>query len=228
MDFTTGLAQSFARFIHPPLLEKERAHKMFLMFDLDGTLVDSDRLHYESYKHALGSDLSWGVFEKHINTGSIDRMLEECGVSDLEHVKQRKKTHFLTHSAIQFMPGAEELLEHCLQEKINFAIVTNTSAAIVEHFKSKLPLLQRVTQWVVREDYVAAKPSDECYALALAKYYKGEPYTIGFENTIHGYHAIRNHCQCVYFVTNKDSCNYDCMKTQDVYLCKHLVAKNTA
>jgi dTDP-4-dehydrorhamnose reductase/beta-phosphoglucomutase-like phosphatase (HAD superfamily) len=241
MDLEEGLRRCFGRFIHPPLLcegAKGEENQMFLMFDLDGTLVDTDRLHYESYRAAAsegegegegeGVHIPWPLFEKHINTGSIDLLLEELSVRDIEGLKQRKKAHFMTHKDVKFVSGAQELLEHCIKEKMNIVIVTNTSAQIVEFLKSKLPVLASIPQWIVREDYTQAKPSDECYALAVSRFYRGEKYRIGFENTINGYNALRGQCQCVYFITNKDSYNYKHMAKQDVYLYKDFVAKWTA
>lgn len=225
MDFRIGLTKSLHRFIHPSLLDKEYASDFFVMFDLDGTLVNTDKLHYESYKAASGIDIPWNVFEKHINEGSIDSMFAEFSIHDIEDIKERKRQHFLTHTDIQFVDGAQELLEHCIQSNMNIVIVTNTSAAIVEHIKSMLPLLKCVKQWIVREDYKYAKPNDECYALAVQKYSKGEPYKIGFENTINGYNALKNHCQCVYFITDKHAYNYKYMSKQDVYLYNTLLAK---
>ena len=81
-----------------------------------------------------------------------------------------------------------------------------------------LPLLRKIKKWVCREDYVNAKPSSDCYQVALDKFYKNEKYRIGFENTMNGFNALENMVDCVYFITTTVSSNYNKIKKEDIYL----------
>jgi beta-phosphoglucomutase-like phosphatase (HAD superfamily) len=137
---------------------------------------------------------------------------------DFHILKQQKKKEFKCNKNIKFIEGAEELIKNCIKNEINFAIVTNTSRELVTHIQSQLPLLSQVKQWIVREDYNNPKPDQECYSLAKQKYYKGEKFCIGFENSIIGYNAIKNSCQCVYFIVEKTNVIYNTIKREDVYL----------
>ena len=222
-----GLRRCFSKLIHPPLFDPAASKDFFLMFDLDGTLVDTDGTHYESYKHALGAygvDLSWECFERAINEHSIEHMLEELGipVSEYGNIKKAKTDRFLT-SHIKFIDGAERLLEHCVSNNVNMVVVTNTSRVIVDYIISQLPVLGKVQNWITREDYFAPKPNKECYELALRRYYKNERYKIGFENSLNGYRSIKDMADCVYFITSKLAYNYRAMKKEDVYLHSNLI-----
>jgi dTDP-4-dehydrorhamnose reductase len=212
-----NIRKCFNRFIHPKIgVSKD----IFLLFDLDGTLVDTDYIHYVSYKKVLNE---WGIlllyddFIKATNYGCLDTLLKEMNL-DLHTLKQQKNEEFKQNKNIKFIEGAEELIQNCIQNDINFAIVTNTSRELVTHIQSQLPLLSQVKQWIVREDYNIPKPDKECYDLAKQKYYKGEKFCIGFENSINGYNAIKNSCQCVYFIVEKKNDIYETIKREDVYL----------
>lgn len=212
-----NIKRCFNRFIHPTIgVSKD----IFLLFDLDGTLVDTDHIHYESYKKVLDHYnivLTYDEFTKATNYGCLDTVLKEMKI-DFHILKQQKNKEFKCNKNIKFIEGAEELIQNCIQNEINFAIVTNTSRELVTHIQSQLPLLSQVKQWIVREDYNIPKPDQECYILAKQKYYKGEKFCIGFENSINGYNAITNSCDCVYFIVEKKNDIYETIKREDVYL----------
>ena len=212
-----NIRKCFNRFIHPKIgVSKD----IFLLFDLDGTLVDTDYIHYVSYKKVLnewGIVLSYDDFIKATNYGCLDTLLKEMNL-DLHTLKQQKNAEFKQNKNIKFIEGAEELIQNCIQNDINFAVVTNTSRDLVTYIQSQLPLLSGVKQWITREDYSLPKPDEECYLLAKEKYYKGEKFCIGFENSINGYNALKNSCQCVYFIVEKKNAIYEKIKREDVYL----------
>ena len=86
--------------------------------------------------------------------------------------------------------------------KINFAIVTNTGKENVEFFKQKLPLLQRVKQWITREDTQLGKPHSQPYEEAKSRFWKqAQAQTIiGFENTLGGVRSLEKVTRCIYYV----------------------------
>jgi len=78
--------------------------------------------------------------------------------------------------------------------------------------------LNKIKNWVVREDYTHSKPCGECYELAKLKYYKGEETIIGIENTMSGFSSVKNVTDCIYIVTDKHLNSYEILKSKDVYL----------
>jgi beta-phosphoglucomutase-like phosphatase (HAD superfamily) len=72
------------------------------------------------------------------------------------------------------MKNADKFIEYIEKYSVNHVVVTNTSSENVEFFKNKLPLLNKIKNWIVREDYKNQKPNSEPYELAIKKYYKNE------------------------------------------------------
>jgi dTDP-4-dehydrorhamnose reductase len=214
-----GLEKCFKKWKHPNIIQSSY-NDIFIMIDLDGTILNTDITHYKAYKKTLNEyniDLSWNVFEKYINISSIEEFIKECGLN-IDEVKSKKTKYLLMDNNIEYISGADLFISKLIDNNTNFVIVTNTSKNIVEHYMKCQPLLQNVKQWVCREDYTYAKPSSNCYDVAIQQFYKNELYTIGFENSINGYNAIKNTVKCVYFITNKQMYNYNIIKEEDIYL----------
>jgi dTDP-4-dehydrorhamnose reductase len=211
-----GIEKCFKKWKHPDILSNE----VFIMFDLDGTILNTDLTHYNAYYKALKEyniELTWEMFDRCINDSLIDNLIVSYGLN-LDEVKSKKLKYMLDDTKIEFIEGADVIINKLIENDRNFVIVTNTSYAVIEHYMNCLPLLRKIKNWVCREDYVYAKPSSNCYEVALKKFYKNEQYKIGFENTINGFNAIENMVDCVYFITTKLSSNYNRIKKEDIYL----------
>lgn len=219
-----GIRRCFYKWKHPDLVYSPDAKKCFLLMDLDGTLIHTDRIHYDAYKTAIRKydiELNYNDFENAINNTSIDIMLTQLGIAHTEHanIKKEKYANMISSTQeIKLIDGVQEFLEACIKNGVNMAIVTNTSINIVEYFKRHIPILNEIPNWICREDYKLAKPNNECYALAIERFYKNEEYIIGFENTLNGYNAIQPSVNCVYFITSKQNKNYETIRQNDVYI----------
>lgn len=216
-----GIKLCFSKWKHPDIIHCND-ESIFIMMDLDGTLLDTDVIHYNAYADALklhNINLTYQEYEKIINMSSIDDFILS---NELEYdkIKEKKTQYILETNEIKFVDGAETFLKSLLNNKINFVIVTNTSSRVIAHYKRCIPILNKIQKWICREDYIIPKPNSEAYATALHKYYKNEKYTIGFENTWNGYQSIKNMVQNVYFVTNKKSFIYNTIKNEDIYIIK--------
>jgi len=223
LPLMTGIEKSFSRWKHPNPMKVVDASNCFLMMDLDGTLLETDRLHYEAYKtalHEFGIQLEWSEFEEAIHSGSIDAMCSKVGLAPAEYrrVRELKLAAMLEQTTIQPIEGASEFVEACLKGGATIVVVTNTSRRVVEHFKEHVPFLNRIVNWICREDYVESKPSSECYRVALDRFYTNQAFKIGFENTLNGYSALKDCVDCAYYITDTGSANYRRMLKEDCYL----------
>lgn len=214
-----GIAACFETLKHPKInWSTKPTEDIFFMIDLDGTLLDTDKLHYDCYKNAFahyGVEIcDWTTYE---SLPSIEQYCKEKLKENYDAMKQLKNELLYTTSDIRFLPGAEEFLHWLLETNQNFVIVTNTSSQTVEFFKTKYPLLQQVRQWITREDVTNPKPSDECYKRAKARFWRNEPYVLGIENTMTGFQALRKVTPLIYMVCASDSYTYKQVQPYDVY-----------
>lgn len=202
-----GLRLCFQRYQHPPF-QPMHAHSLFLLIDLDGTLVDTDALHAQCYmeviqRHYPNVALCQQDIMEAIHTSSVEDVLASRGV-DMAIVKGEKNALFQGRShLVSLMPGAKALIDFIHMNKVNHCVVTNTSAAnvaaLVEALPSSLGLLDK---WITREDYTLPKPNPDSYKEAMRRFHKGEPHIVGFENTLTGYNALRHVTSCIYCVSS--------------------------
>jgi dTDP-4-dehydrorhamnose reductase/beta-phosphoglucomutase-like phosphatase (HAD superfamily) len=226
-DFITtivdeGIELCFIKYFHPKI--QTSPQDFFVLFDLDGTLLDTDMCHYNAYKKVLNHneyDINEQQFIKMINQGSIEELFYDCKIPEYMWDNLRKqKREYLANSSepIQFIKGAEEFILLLNSLGVDFAVVTNTNTSVVNSFKNKLPTLQKIKNWITREDYDNPKPNSECYLTALERFCNNKKYIIGFENTLHGLNALKDVTSRIYCITNKDQYSYNLAKKEDVTL----------
>ena len=165
---------------------------MIFLIDLDGTLIDSDFLHYRAWANVL--DESPIFIQNAINTGIYNNFLYD---KDLRQEKIREMCKF---ENIKLMKNADVFIDFIADNDINHVVVTNTDRQVVEHFRKKVPILNKLINWVVREDYVKPKPNSECYELALKLYGDDDKEVIGFENSKEGIKSVKGVTNNVFII----------------------------
>jgi beta-phosphoglucomutase len=155
---------------------------MFLI-DLDGTLLNSDHLHYEAWARVL--KLSPEYIKRVVTTYGIEYLLEDF--TDPNYLRIQKTNEMLKFEDIQLIKNADIFINFIVDSNIEHVVVTNTNRKVVEHFKHKVPILNKLKNWIVREDYDNPKPNPECYQLALGDH---SDMVIGFENSNEGLKAL--------------------------------------
>ena len=223
-----GLTQALHKFIHPKInfYEKEvNKNKFFFMMDLDGTLVDSEIFQWKSYKDALNDfniEYSFEEFTSICHNGDIKLHLKnnynftEEMYSDM---KNKKKLYMHRHeNLLKLIDGVDKFIDYLTDNDLNHVVVTNSSIDTIELYKRVIPKLNLIKNWVMREDYTHAKPSPECYNLAVSRYYKKEENIIGFENSLSGYQSLKNVTDKIYFITYENYLFYNNIKNEDVIL----------
>lgn len=226
-----GISQCFSKLYHPVIdLESPPTESIFFYIDLDGTLIDTDLLHFQCYKKALeihaDYTLDFNTYEELPCINSY--LLEKFGKPMYEIIKTEKNSLLHKTETIESIQGAKELLTYINKYNINHVVVTNTSRKNVDFFKSLMPMLEMVKNWITREDYSVSKPDPECYRLAKCLYYKNESYSIGIENSVSGYYSIKDITQCIYIVSQPNSYTYKKLKSEDCYFVRNITSLYTS
>jgi beta-phosphoglucomutase-like phosphatase (HAD superfamily) len=223
-DIVDGIARCFKKLKHPPLdIQSVPRESIFYLIDLDGTILDTEKLHFDSYTKAFQQHgytfCSWETYQ---TLSSIEDYCRNYLGDTYDTVKETKNTVLYKTASISFLRGADTFLEWLVTSKQNFVIVTNTSKRTVEFYKEKIPLLQQVSQWITRDDVLSAKPNPEPYSLAKSKYWKNESYILGIENTICGYEALKDITSCIYIISEYKSIVYNALSNKDIYIVKDI------
>jgi beta-phosphoglucomutase len=180
-------------------------YQLFL-FDFDGLLVDTERLHYQAYIEMCaqrGFQLKWSFprFSKaahHQSTDLRDQIYAEfpdlyAMEPNWQVLYEEKKQIFLNlieNGNVSLLPGATDLLLALREARIQRCVVTHSALPLIQRICQQHPILDTIPYWVTREDYTHPKPHPECYQTAIAKLAQPCDDIIGFEDSPRGLHAL--------------------------------------
>lgn len=163
-----------------------------VLFDLDGTLVDTERHNVESVARAmrrLGREItpaerefivphSWNeIHAMLVRNHGVDVSMEALIAAAVS-----EKRGLIAQWGIPAMPGAESLVRR-LAARLPLAIVTGSSRVEVRDAVAALGLQQCFQLLLAAEDYARGKPDPEPYATAMQRLGLDPARTIVVEDT---------------------------------------------
>ena len=176
------------------------------LFDFDGLLVDTERLHYRAYKRMLatrGYELNWSFSRycaaAHLEATALrDQIYTEFpSLQALEphwevlYAEKRKAfMQLLEEEPVDLMAGAIELLNRLEAAGIDRCVVTHSPLPLIERVRRHQPVLNSIPVWITREDYSKPKPDPECYRKAIHHFSAENLAVIGFEDSFRGLQAL--------------------------------------
>jgi dTDP-4-dehydrorhamnose reductase len=218
-DFYETIYKYFSKFKHPKI-NIENKNNLFILLDLDGTIINSNLAHYNAYvnafkKHNLEINLTYDKWNGYVMNSNIDDYLMDVfkDNNDMFNIIKNDKRKLLLREEITFTKNSELFLKYLINNEFNFCVVTNTNESTVRVFMEKLPLLKNIKKWIYRENYKFPKPNSECYELAKKMYYNGEEYIIGIEDSLVGFNSIKQITDIIYIYDN-----INLFKNNDCYL----------
>jgi HAD superfamily hydrolase (TIGR01509 family) len=152
-----------------------------VLFDLDGTLADTERIHWRAYREILrgfGTDVDLETYRRHfiVTHGGPEWACATLGLPiDPDELRRRKAVVYrdLIALGVQPLPGALESLAG-LRGHQRLAIATNSLRDEASLIVGHLDAAQYLDAVIAREDYVRAKPAPDAY-LAAARTLGLEP-----------------------------------------------------
>ena len=191
-------------------------HDLFI-FDLDDTLILTEKIHHECWASVLQNDLDYNEFCRIFHTsveGGIELYLKETlGLPNYQEVINKKNQLYidmlLTRTErFRLNDGCEELLNTIVNSGKPFVIVTNTRRSVVNHILQQFPILTLSSRVYCREDLSRPKPNPACYIQVLKDFPCDKP--IIFEDSLTGIIAARSSpCRDVVFVNTSSYVHYD-------------------
>ncbi|THD47248.1 MAG: HAD family phosphatase [Bradyrhizobium sp.] len=171
-----------------------------LLFDLDGTLIDSDPVHLRAFQSvfaAHGVAVDQAIFTARIqgfgNAAIGDYFLPHLSEADRAAALEAKEAHFR-----QSLEGAEPiagigaLLDFAAARDVDCAVVTNAPRANVEAELAALGLIERLTVWVLGSELERPKPDPLPYLTALERMGAEAGRSLAFEDSLSGLNAARD------------------------------------
>lgn len=173
-----------------------------ILFDLDGTLIDSERFHYESWLAILAE---WDIsitYEEWVKSyagiplpANAQRFIEKYNINIthqelIEKVEQLTIERFKT-SEIKLMPYVQETLEFFAEKDLTLALVTSSPRPDVETVFQKSGLKHFFKLSITRSDVTNSKPHPESYNVCRDQLGLEKEECLVFEDTLNGTKAAK-------------------------------------
>jgi HAD superfamily hydrolase (TIGR01509 family) len=179
-----------------------------LIFDVDGTLAETEELHRQAFNEAFASlGISWtwsqSLYRKLLRiTGGKERILHylvtwhpqdvasiRSKIPSIYNLKTRYYAAMLQEGTIELRPGVARLFEEVKASGVRLAIATTTNRANVSALLQRaLPSFDDLhfDAIVAGDDSAAKKPSPEVFEIALRQLRLHASCCVAFEDSSNG------------------------------------------
>jgi HAD superfamily hydrolase (TIGR01509 family) len=170
-----------------------------LLFDLDGTLIDSDTAHLRAFQRvfaAHGVAVDEAAYFKRIHGSDnaaigrdfLPRLSEAERAATLAAKEERYREDL---GDVEPIAGVEALLDYAAARDLRCAVVTNAPRANVEAVLGALGLAARLPVRVLGPELARAKPDPLPYLTALARLGAEAGRSLAFEDSLSGLSAAK-------------------------------------
>ena len=165
-----------------------------LLFDLDGTLAETDSLHLPTWVEALlphGIEVDEAFYGENIsgraNAEIVGDLLPNLSAREGREIVEAKETSFRERAGgLEPLPGLMEFLEGAKGRGLRTGLVTNAPRENVAAVLAALGLEDFFDAVVPAEEVRAAKPDPEPYLTALEKLGAAPGGALAFEDSLSG------------------------------------------
>lgn len=171
-----------------------------VLFDHDGTLVDSEPTHFRMWQEVLtsyGVTLSEKQYKDYhagmpTTANAID-MVSRFAINEdpatLVDAKNAVMRTFLARAAFPLMPGVKDVLSSFRNDGLRLAVVTGAGKNAAQATLHAYSLHEFFETIVSGDDVTQSKPAPDCYLLAIKRLGLSPSECIAIEDTEHGVNA---------------------------------------
>lgn len=168
-----------------------------LLFDLDGTLVHTDHVHFVAFNAMLaefGRAVDQATYNREIagfaNADIMARLFPDLSVEDHRRIADSKEARFRELAGtLQPQPGLVDLIAAADAQSIPRAVVTNAPRDNAELMLSAIGLADGWAAIVLAEELPRAKPDPLPYTYALERLGAKAETSVAFEDSRSGVRA---------------------------------------
>jgi len=165
-----------------------------LLFDLDGTLVNTDELHFRAFQAVLadfGRSLTMDTYRERIMGGSNEAIMRELFPHEPAEVKQQlaDRKEALFRSAVTTLAptrGVIELLDWAQRHDIRVGVVTNAPRPNADLMLGGIGIAGRIDALVIGDELARGKPDPLPYLTGLDRLGGDATRAIAFEDSLSG------------------------------------------
>lgn len=173
-----------------------------VLFDLDGTLIDSEYFHYECWMEILSKFELSMTYEDWVKTYAGHPLPTNCKnikeafkleipLEELIEWRERLSREGFASRDINLMPDAAEALEYFKSRGLKIALVTASPRDNVRLIFGRNGLGHYFDVMVTRSDVEISKPDPETYLKAIAALQVEKEDCLAFEDTLNGLRAAK-------------------------------------
>ena len=148
-------------------------YKAFI-FDLDGTLINSEKYHADGFAHAVETLSGYQLtpaerrefFEAHTNVFTPVLSARHGLKLDPAEVLKHKRIHVDRNFKVEILPGVEGFIQKW-QGRMHMALASNSPRPFVKQALVEARLIDRFESVVTADDVSRRKPDPEMYELTL-------------------------------------------------------------
>ena len=146
------------------------------LFDIDGTLVDSNYLHVDAWSRAfddIGHPVDAWRIHRCIGMDSeklLDALLGDADADTRDRASERQSAHYAsTKDRLRPFDGARELLRELASRSVTVVLATSAPETELKALRSVLEVDDAVDVVTSSEDVGTAKPAPDIVQVALAR-----------------------------------------------------------
>jgi len=199
-----------------------------IFFDHDGTLVDSEPIHYQLWRDVLAAhgvalsevlyrDCYAGIPTADNAVDLVARFAINETPAALAEAKNLATRRFLAHQAFPLMPGVRDVVPRLHRAGRRLAIVTGAGADGVQTTLRQHSLGEFFETVVSGDDVTNSKPAPDCYLLAVRRMGLLPSECVAIEDTEHGVCSASAAGVACLAVPNEMSRNHDFSKASAVF-----------
>ncbi|GGA54707.1 HAD family phosphatase [Okeania sp. KiyG1] len=165
-----------------------------ILFDLDGTIVNTDPLHFQLWKEILnnyGIVIDHNSYKEKISGGSnptiLKKLLPHLSTTEVEELADYKEAKFREMAtSLEPMTGLLEFIAWVKKQKLQKAVVTNAPPENAEFMLDVLQLTETFPLVILGGVMTVEKPDPAPYKLCLEKLEISPEEAIVFEDSRSG------------------------------------------
>jgi HAD superfamily hydrolase (TIGR01509 family) len=165
-----------------------------ILYDLDGTIVNTDPLHFRvwqallrEYDIEIDEEFYKNRMSGRLNPLIVQDLLPELSAAEVIKFSDRKEAQFRELAAeLAPLPGLLEMLAWADEKGLKQAVVTNAPSENTKHVLSVLQLEHRFERVFISQEIGMAKPDPGPYLYALAYFGLTAQQALVFEDSPSG------------------------------------------